>query len=428
MRRFLSSFSHFVGNGPIFFIATCVTLATTLLLGGSGDSYVILSATIQLVSLALIALAICTPAIERTGRFTLFGKILSIGILALPLCHLIPLPASVWTALPGRAPALEVLATIGAPPSMHPLSLDPAATLAAALELLPGIALFWAAARLTPARQRQLLAIVVLFAFASATLGAFQRAAGFGLGFADAHAAYGPGLFVNRNHQATLMLVAIVLVPGVVGRGLGLAVPFAVLVFAGGVVATTSRAGLTLLPVAIAVAAWLTLDRRLRPREALAGLAFLALVGTAAYAGGAIRLVADRFSDGSDRFAFWKATIAAMSDFAPWGSGISTLPTTLPLHESDMMVGEFRVPAAHNDVLQLAAEGGIPALLLLAAGIALLAAAAWRAGGGRISAGASAAIALIAIHSIVDFPLRMMALSGLFGLLAAIALTGADRR
>ncbi|MBB4153898.1 O-antigen ligase [Sphingomonas jinjuensis] len=362
------------------------------------------------------------------GRFVLFAKILILAVAALPAIHLIPLPVTMWTALPGRAPALAILAAIGASPAPHPLSLDPAATLAAGLELIPGIAFFWAATRLSPQRQRALLAIVILVALVSALLGAFQRATGAVTIFADAHAPFGPGLFVNRNHQATLLLVAIVLTPAVMGPRRRAAIPIVLLLFAGGIVATTSRAGLALLLPALAIAALLSVERRPRPRDVAIGGVALAVAVAAAWASGAVQLVATRFADGSERYAFWQATLAATRDFWPWGSGIATFDKIFPLYESDALIGPYRIPAAHNDFLQLLLEGGLPALVLIVAGIGLLTAAAHAARRRSLGQAAAAGLAILLIHSALDFPLRMMALSAVFGLLSGILLSAADRR
>jgi O-antigen ligase len=322
---------------------------------------------------------------------------------------------------------LAILAAIEAAPAAHSLSFDPDATLVAGLELLPGVALFWAATRLSPPRQRALLAIVVAAALVSALLGAVQRATGSATIFADAHAAFGPGLFVNRNHQATLMLIAMVLTPVVAGPAWRAAVPFALLLFAGGVIATTSRAGLVLLPLAIALATILTFERRPGRRVLSIGLVAIALVAATAWASGAVQLVAARFADGTERYAFWHATLAATRDVWPWGSGIATFDAFYPLYEPDALIGPYRIPAAHNDYLQLLLEGGLPALVLMIAGLALLVAAAVTARHRPLARAATAGIAILLLHSAVDFPLRMMALSAVFGLLAGVLLSAADR-
>lgn len=413
--------------GGLAFRLSLLVLAVALAFGGAGNGFPPISSCIQLVSVLLLAALAITPANRTEDRFIVVGKILALVAVALPATHLIPLPATVWTALPGRGPALAILAAIGAPPAPHPLSFDPAATLVAALELIPGLALFWAATRLSPSRQRALLAVVVAAALASALLGAVQRGTGTATIFADAHAAFGPGLFVNRNHQATLMLVAMVLTPVVAGPMRRAAVPFALLLFAGGVIATTSRAGLALLPLAFTLTALLTVERRPSARALSIALVALAFLSAAAWAGGAVQLAAGRFADGTERYAFWRATLAATRDVWPWGSGIATFDAFYPLYEPDALIGPYRIPAAHNDYLQLLLEGGLPALVLMIAGLALLVTAAVAARRRPLGRAAAAGIVILLIHSAVDFPLRMMALSAVFGLLAGVLLSAAER-
>jgi O-antigen ligase len=97
------------------------------------------------------------------------------------------------------------------------------------------------------------------------------------------------------------------------------------------------------------------------------------------------------------------------------GSGFGTFQTLYQTVEDPFAVTRFYVNHAHNDVLELLVEGGIPALALLVLSLAWWIAAAWRAW--RPSdvadpyARAGAVIGgVLLMHSLVDFPLRTEAL------------------
>jgi O-antigen ligase len=74
----------------------------------------------------------------------------------------------------------------------------------------------------------------------------------------------------------------------------------------------------------------------------------------------------------------------------------------------------------HNDYLELALEGGLPAVILLALIAILLAAAAWSTWRGRpeerhLTVFGIVVLMVAALHSLVDYPLRSMALACLIG-------------
>jgi len=88
---------------------------------------------------------------------------------------------------------------------------------------------------------------------------------------------------------------------------------------------------------------------------------------------------------------------------------------------------------AHNEPLQLAIEGGVPALILLLLFLAWWAQAAWRiavpAEPGRrraIARAAFSATVMLMLSSLVDYPLRTPLLSALFAV-ACIEMLKAGR-
>jgi O-antigen ligase len=109
------------------------------------------------------------------------------------------------------------------------------------------------------------------------------------------------------------------------------------------------------------------------------------------------------------------------------GSGFGSFVPLYQAHEQPAeMLGNF-VNHAHNDWLELAIEGGLPAIALELSFLAWFVFAAvrvWRYGQGGKTAmlqrAASLIIPLLLAHSCLEFPLRTPALLSLFGFLCGL--------
>jgi O-antigen ligase len=184
-------------------------------------------------------------------------------------------------------------------------------------------------------------------------------------------------------------------------------------------------------------------SRRIGLRGALGGLAgAIAALGAGYLAlrqtGPASQALA-RSSLGRDfRFELWEDTRFAIVQYWPFGSGIGSFKPVFVAAERLEVVDPSMPVRAHNDFLELALEGGIFGLILLglaAVWLGWMTLRAWRSsapGAGRKggSAGDSGARAqiifavavflIIALHSVVDYPLRSMALACLAGVAAGL--------
>src|SRR5690606_13017155 len=69
------------------------------------------------------------------------AALLILTLLAIPALQLIPLPPELWTNLPGRRTAADII-DFAAAEAWQPITLNREATLRALLNLLPPIALF----------------------------------------------------------------------------------------------------------------------------------------------------------------------------------------------------------------------------------------------------------------------------------------------
>ncbi|MFC7537250.1 O-antigen ligase family protein [Sphingomonas sp. GCM10030256] len=341
-------------------------------------------------------------------------------------------------SFPGREPAVEILRLADLPLGWRPLSLDPGATWRALLELLPAVALFAATAAASSRQRGQLALAVILFAAASVLLEAAQLI-GVGWQADPAHRLWGTGFFSNRNHQAAFLALAVVLVAfagparskhsSSARAGMNLSSPARaalIILFSAGVLGTGSRAGLVLLALALAssvlaFAGW-------RRRTLVTGLAgLLALVSILLLSSAGQKVIARFATAETDlRFTFWSDALGALLEYWPVGSGLGTFPTVLPRFEPLDHVTTAFPNNAHNDWLELVMEAGVLGAIALTAVLVLLCRSAWQLWRGRGDALQTAAflgLGLLLVHSVVDYPLRMTALSALAGLLAGL-LTG----
>jgi O-antigen ligase len=134
--------------------------------------------------------------------------------------------------------------------------------------------------------------------------------------------------------------------------------------------------------------------------------------------------------DGLTRPEVWRSTLRLIKE-NPWtGVGFGAYFLAIPQYRPGP--GFTRLEQAHNDYLDLAANGGFVAVALAAWFIAAI---IWRASTALRSAdiyrraaclGAVAGMVSIAVHSFVDFGLQVTAIALVFGALVVIAV--ADRR
>ena len=141
--------------------------------------------------------------------------------------------------------------------------------------------------------------------------------------------------------------------------------------------------------------------------------------------------IAARFTAGGEpRPHLWMDTLYAIGQHWPWGTGLGTFVPVFVAAERLEVVDQSYPNRAHNDFLELALEAGLPGLLLLVALGSWLVwrlIRRWRAATGaaeRIELVFSGTtLALIAAHSVVDYPLRSMSIAVLAGLAVGLILS-----
>jgi O-antigen ligase len=361
------------------------------------------------------------------------------AVVLLPLCQLVPLPPSLWHALPGREVVAEIDAGAGIS-GWRPLTFDVEGTIRAVLNLIPACVMLVLVLHLHTRERMKLLMIIGGFALFGAVLGIAQLATeGAMTPYPSSHIGYPIGLFVNRNHNAVFLLIAMPVIAAAAARSMrssGSTLPFVsaalalLTILAVVVIGTTSRMAITLLPLALAASLGLLFFRQSVWRVAVPSMLVLGSVAAVVSWVGGLNRTLSRFSSLHEgRFDYWNDVSWALDHYGLAGTGFGTFIPIYKTAESLSSVSPAILNHAHNDFIEIVLEGGVPAIVLLVAFFAVLAAAViqmmrkgfdFERASPRVAA--LIGIVMILIFSLVDYPLRMPALSCVFAVLCACVL------
>lgn len=437
--------------GDLFTVYFCGYLVLVSALGGACRENTLPLTLVELACLPLAALAAFRLKRQRLNRESVLGVGLAGVAVLVPALQLVPLPADLWASLPGHARVAAVLAEADLATVDRPLTLAPDLTFGHLLALAPPVAVFLATLAADFGQRRA--AVLALSAVGAVSLVmALVQLSGL---IPELVFPYGPdpdgsavGLFANRNHFAAMLVVLIPLILSAAPRphvgesadarrfALAMLALF-LLITVVAVAVTRSRMGVVLVaPVALAAVAWLRFHRaapeKERSRSRLV-LASVVVVGAVLSLGAIGASLQQRFVHGDNRVTSWPLIARTAMDFMPWGAGVGSFD---PVHRSVEPVSQVEptyLNHAHNEYLELWQDAGLPALVGMAAFLALwghLAIAASRRGvfveADMLARGAVLASAILLIWSLVDYPLRSEALACLFAFACGV-MTGRDR-
>lgn len=406
-----------------------VLLAVAILFGGGGSAYGVYNLAVQLTALLVLALNPdrVLDFLRRAPRVFVYLGCLT---LALPLVQLVPLPASVWGHLPGRDLLNETLALIGRSKEWYPLSLAPARTLIAFFSLIPVLAVSVLSWDLDRSAWRRTLRVIVAMALAVLVFGALQLFTG-NDHFLIYREHVNPGMlygtFANHNSAGLffVLMLAMLLANGGEAGSRRLrnhefwSLPWVrgacATILAMAVILTQSRSSMAVLLVVIGVGVVGFLARLKLPVRSKLAIFVVGCLLCAAALFGLQR--STRFSEGFGRFEdledvrpwIWEDTVSSAKRYWPVGSGISSFPEVFEVDETLEHLWSLHAGRAHNDYLEIAQEAGIAGLALIAAWLAwcaLLAFRAWRGPRRWQGMAAASGVAVIALQSAIDYPLR----------------------
>lgn len=430
-----------------------VVLAAALLFGGANAQGGIGDAVAILVAIPLLAWSAYHHVSSRDGQWS--ALVLAAITLALPFAQVVT-----WSdardpfAAVHAAWQVDWVRVFGATPPAT-WSVAPDATVRSLFAFIPPIAVFLAVLALDARGQRRLHWILVGLIVFCAVWGILQAILGPRL-VASWHSQpvgdQARGFFSNRNHYATLMVFGIALA----GAGLIAAIrrmvadaemarhgpvvilwTMLLLLPLVGLMLSVSRAGVVLGGMVLIALLALTLfgigrDTRGTRRWFVSLSVFGCVVAVQMGLWGVLeRFEVDPFDDA--RVYVQRITLDAAEDAQPWGTGLGTFRRVYEQREPLDTVLDVYVNRAHNDWIEFYLEAGKPGLALIALWLAWW---AWRiARGGRdplpvspgntaarlLRAAAVFALAALAIHSLVDFPMRTIAIATVAAALLALS-------
>ena len=196
-------------------------------------------------------------------------------------------------------------------------------------------------------------------------------------------------------------------------------------------VLTGSRSGVAAFAGTVTVIALFVLRATPQQSQRRIVVAYAAALLVAAIAWAGVDATVQRFAvvpdDIGGRVSAWRDTMQIVRDFPVFGTGLNAYGTAMLEYQTAGRPVFYQ--QAHNDYLQLAAEGGLLLGIPAAFALALFARDVRRRFRERadgpmtfwIRAGAVASLAGIAAQSLVEFSLQMPGNAALFALVAAIA-------
>jgi O-antigen ligase len=393
----------------------------------------------SLSSLGVIAISLWRLRRGFPTSLSFYAACLLLFCFLLVFVQLVPLPATIWTAFPGREFQVRMFSILGVEPPWQPISLSPAGTKAAVLAFLPATAGFLAALASTARDRIWFVMIIASCALLGLFVGFMQQIQGpeSSFYFYGNESGVVSGTFGNRNFYAAQLYSTI---PFVAALAVALQEKFRLpnwlvvmfsLVYVSlliiGLAGTASRAGTLLSMIAVLLAAAFVYrpqnwaqnrgTKRSVTFAVLGVVLLLSQVGMAAI----LRFAKSDLVD--MRGQIYEVSWTAAKQFFPYGSGLGSFVPVYQMFETPSIMIENYVNHVHNDWLELLLEGGIGAAVLMLAFVLIYAASMFQvfrlefqSSARSVLRAGGIVVLLLLLHGIVDFGLRTPALITIFGL------------
>lgn len=420
-------------------------------LGGSSRTDVESLAILQPLSVIISAFACLTLRSEHwNGRRWLLSW--AAAIFTIAFLSLAPLPPAFWQSLAGRQDLVHVEKLVGLSDIWRPLGLVPTNAWHAFISLFVPLAVVLLGVQLDRHDLFRLLPLVITLVTISGLLGLLQVIGdpqGILYFYRITNNGSAVGAFANRNHAATLLtcLFPMLAVYISVARTevdarrtrLLLAASLS-LVLVPLILLTGSRSGLVGALIGLGVAPLLyrppthspaarrAQQYRINALAALGGVAVVSLAALTYFFSQAEAL--ERVFAGSSgedtRSDFLIVSLELLRNYFPAGSGSGSFAEAYKMAEPTSILDASYLNRAHNDWVEVAVTFGLPgavAMFVATAGYGLRTYRFWcSADGSRRAVAfgrlATVIIAIIAIASGSDYPLRTPTMMGLFAIWA----------
>jgi O-antigen ligase len=379
-------------------------------------------------------------------------------LIALPayvLVQAVPLPVAALARIsPHRAALAAALERIGVHQSFAAISLDPAETLVQLSRVCACALVFLAVRNLVwrePERAWRLAVPLIAVASAEAALGLAQAF--------DAPDGFAHGTYVNRNHFAGLLEMALPFAVTYPFRAMRrrrgafeaeslksalracLSMTAAALMLAG-ITYSLSRSGFTVALLALGLMGAMAAAVRLRGRVRNVAMAAIAAAVITLFAMLPTDRLIERFRQlaaserltSDTRAQIWSDTARLIADYPMTGVGAGAFAEAF--YEYHTHAVDVLIDYAHNDYLQGLAELGVIGFVLIAALVAGLrsdaAHALRRASYRSLTLAAVGALAALAMHSVTDFnlyiPANALMAAWVAGILCGVSIAGSEHR
>ena len=418
-------------------------VAASFLLGGASRNDVIQLVVLQPIAVICLGIFLISPGAVRWNAIRVPLGLLA-AIAGLAAVQLVPLPPAIWASLPGHGQFTSSAQVIGLEAPWRPLSLVPDLTLSSLVGLIVPLAALIGFASVSEQRTRLLLPCLLLGATLSALLGLAQLAGGAGSPlylFSITNAGSPVGFFSNRNHQAALLVITWPMLAlwastasesrlkdlrqmrrWIAGALAILLLPMILVI--------GSRAGVVLGVIGLAAAAvlWRHPSGRERLRDKLALPIFAVGAGAVLLAAvllsrdEAVQRITGMDSDSEGRLEYLPTLLKMAGDFFPVGSGFGGFDPLYRVYEPHEYLSPSYLNHAHNELMELAIQGGLPGLIILAVFLFWLAARGWAVFRGQSGTARDFGrlgffmVTMLLLASLVDYPLRTPLLGAVFAI------------
>ena len=378
---------------PAFWVM-CLALVAAFLMGGGARADIRSLVVLRPLSALILAYGLSGLRWQQVrAHGFLFG--MAAAIVALVLFQLVPLPPSIWSALPGREIVVEIDRASALGAVWRPISMVPPGTWNAFYALLLPLAVLALGARLSLGELSGLLSLLICIGLLSGLLALLQ------LGGAKDGPLYlyevtnngaAVGLFANRNHEAVFLASLLPMLAGFASAGrpssIDARLRSALALVAGMfliplLLVTGSRAGFIAGSIALLSLPFIYRLPRGREKRARHVEVWLLPVGAiVAVVGGLFLLtvllgraeafdrLAKGLSDKELRYQAWVPLLDMIWRYFPIGTGFGSFRELFLIDEPHGLLALTQFFHAHNDWLELALTGGLPALLLVGLAVA----------------------------------------------------------
>jgi O-antigen ligase len=389
-------------------------LFISLLIGGGTASGLYTDTLIEIAAIISAAAVFSQTSGQRVPRSVLWLLVFAV---ALVILQIVPLPAAIFNGL--RPELLLGDPWLAGESRFRFVSVGVGRTIESLLYLVASAAFFLSVLRLRAEQVHALLPFFFMGVICNGLAGAIQYS------LSDDIAIKGllpftinAGLFANENHFSALLFVSI---PFVIYYGLfrghllsgslGLVTLLLLLLAAGSRAGVLIGLGITVLSIVF-----------LSARSKASGFGILAIfVGLSAYTIGAwTKIDADAIDPAFGRGEFARTTVEGIKENLATGVGFGNFQKAYQIYEKEGMIFKQYVNHAHNEYLEIAFEGGVFSILLMAFYFILLFVELARNRRDPLQKAAFLSVSFLLIHSLVDYPLRTEALAMTFAYMNAI--------